>query len=104
MSADHLEPWLGEDSELWVTSAESWIREVFEALGLGPLESVERIKARPWSIVLRARSNRAVAYFKASGSGGAHESGLPANDLPAVLQRLHPRELVSIEPGRITHQ
>lgn len=43
---------------------------------MGPLESVERIKARPWSIVLRARSNRAVAYFKASGSGGAHESSL----------------------------
>ncbi len=69
MSTDHLAPWLSEDAAHWFARAETWIAEAHESLGIGPLESVERIKVRPWSVVLRANSRRPFPKRSAEYSG-----------------------------------
>lgn len=70
------EPWLDAGAARWLEEARAWIGDVLRAHDLGPLEAVEEVKARPWSIVLRVTSRRALTWFKAAGRGGAHEPRL----------------------------
>lgn len=53
-----------------------WVEETAVTQILGPLQTVETLKERPWSLVRRLTFTKGVAFFKACGVGGQHEPAL----------------------------
>jgi hypothetical protein len=69
-------PWLTSSRPLWHREVQAWLASIASSANLGALASISTVKERPWSAVLRVAFEKTIAYFKASGAGGAHEAAL----------------------------
>jgi hypothetical protein len=61
---------------MWLAEAEAWIREEAARIDAQTVDVIEQTHVRPWSTVLRARSQRGDLYFKANASQLRHEAAL----------------------------
>ncbi len=66
-------PW--EHSE-WRTEATNWIRWGVSNLGYAMVEQPETVHARPWSTVMKVRTDHGNLFFKAGGPTQHFEPGL----------------------------
>jgi hypothetical protein len=75
----------------WRERAEAWIGGQLATHGLAPAGSVEEVKIRPWSAVLRAPTDRGDVYFKANLPALANEP-----ELTRVLARIDPEHVLAV--------
>lgn len=71
-------PWLEETRSSWLRQVQAWVAEALTATGIARAGALEEVRARPWSIVLRTRTEHGFVYFKAAAPGGRHEAALLA--------------------------
>jgi hypothetical protein len=75
----------------WRERAEAWIGERLDAHGLAPAGTVEEVKIRPWSAVLRAPTQAGDVYFKANLPTLANEP-----ELTRLLHRICPEHVLDV--------
>jgi hypothetical protein len=87
-------PWLAKDRSHWDGSVREWLEQVAQRRALGQILNVVEVKARPWSMVLRVKFERATTYFKAFSLGGRFEASLLVllarswpERIPSLLER-----------------
>lgn len=76
--------------EVWLAEANRWIANTLNRLGSRPEGPTRQTHVRPWSTVLEVPTSDGTLWFKANGSGGAHESSLLR-----ILARWAPRQVVA---------
>lgn len=91
-------PWLTTARPAWYREVHDWLAGIAGSENLGALVTIATVKERPWSVVLRVSFEKAVAYFKASGAGGAHEAALLLHLQRDWSQSIP--DLLAVDPAR----